>query len=58
MEENIQETQPTIRRKRKQLAPWEKALRKYWPPIRLVMLGAIVIAMIVLLISCVIPIFV
>ena len=50
MEDNNQ--QPIRRRRRKQLAPWERALRKYWPPIRLALLGAIVISLAVLLISC------
>lgn len=44
--------QPTNpRRRKKQLAPWERALRKYWPPIRLLMIGAILISFVVLLIS-------
>lgn len=56
MEEQIQ--QPNPRRRRKQLAPWERALRKYWPPIRLLLLGAIGISLVVLLVSCVISAFV
>jgi len=49
-----QQPQPNPRRRKKQLAPWERALRKYWPPIRLLMIGAIIISLVVLLISCVI----
>lgn len=49
MEENAQ--QP-IRRRKAQLAPWERSLRKYWPPIRLFLLGSIAICLVVLLISC------
>ena len=44
--------QPSPRRRRKKLAPWERALRKYWPPIRLLLLGVIAILLLVLLISC------
>jgi hypothetical protein len=44
--------QPRRRRRKPQLAPWERALRKYWPPIRLLLLGAIAILLLVLLISC------
>jgi hypothetical protein len=58
MEEQIQQTQPNPRRRRKQLAPWERALRRYWPPIRLLFLGAIAISLVVLLVSCVISAFV
>lgn len=50
MEDNCQ--QPVRHRRRKQLAPWERALRKYWPPIRLALLGAIAVSLVVLLISC------
>lgn len=49
-----QQPQTNPRRRKKQLAPWERALRKYWPPIRLLMIGAIMISLVVLLISCVI----
>ena len=49
MEDSIQ--QP-IRRRRKQLAPWERTLRRYWPPIRMFLLSAIGICLVVLLISC------
>ena len=49
-----QQPQPNHRRRKKQLAPWERALRKYWPPVRLLMIGAILISVAVLLISCVI----
>lgn len=51
-----QQAQPpqNPRRRKKQFAPWERALRKYWPPIRLLMIGAILISLVVLLISCVI----
>lgn len=47
MDENLQ--QP--RRRRVQLAPWERVLRKYWPSVRLFLLGAIGICLVVLLIS-------
>lgn len=50
--QSAQPHQPNPRRRKKQLAPWERALRKYWPPIRLLMIGAIVISLVVLLISC------
>ena len=49
-----EQPRPNPRRRKKQLAPWERALRKYWPPIRLLMIGAIGISFVVLLISCVI----
>lgn len=49
---------PMPRRRKKQLAPWERALRKYWPPIRLLLLGAIAISLVVLLISCAVAAFV
>lgn len=52
MDEVYQQPQPNPRRRRKQLAPWERALRKYWPPIRLLLLGAIALSLLVLLISC------
>ena len=52
MDEMYQQPQPMPRRRRKQLAPWERALRKYWPPIRLLLLGAIGLSLVVLLISC------
>lgn len=52
MDEVYQQPQPMPRRRRKQLAPWERALRKYWPPIRLLLLGAIALSLLVLLISC------
>lgn len=55
MDDNLQ--QP-VRRRKKQLAPWERKLRKYWPPIRLLMLGGIAILLIVLLISCGISAFI
>jgi len=58
MEDYYQQPQPIVRRRRKQLAPWERALRKYWPPIRLLMLGAIAISVIVLLISLLITAFI
>ena len=58
MDEQNQQPQPNPRRRRKQLAPWEKALRKYWPPIRLLMLGAIGISLVVLLISLLISAFI
>ena len=57
MEEQIQQPQPNPRRRRKQLAPWERALRKYWPPIRLLMLGAIAVSVVVLLLSLLITAF-
>ena len=50
----VDQPQPNPRRRKKKLAPWERALRKYWPPIRLLMIGAILISLAVLLISCVI----
>ena len=53
-----QPQQPMVRRRRKQLAPWERALRKYWPPIRLLMLGAIALSVVVLLISLLITAFI
>ena len=56
MDENMQQT--ISRRRRKQLAPWERALRKYWPPVRLALIGAIAVSLIVLLISCVVTAFV
>lgn len=46
--------QPIRRRRKKQLAPWERALRKYWPPLRLALVGAIAVSLAVLLISCVV----
>ena len=52
MDEEYQQPRPMPRRRRKQLAPWERTLRKYWPPIRLLLLGAIGLSLIVLLISC------
>ena len=59
MEEYYQQPQqPMVRRRRKQLAPWERALRKYWPPIRLLMLGAIALSVVVLLISLLITAFI
>lgn len=58
MEEYYQQPpQPMVRRRRKQLAPWERALRKYWPPIRLLMLGAIAVSVVVLLLSLLITAF-
>ena len=53
-----EQMQQPIRRRKKQLAPWERNLRKYWPPIRLLMLGSIAILLIVLLISCGISAFI
>ena len=50
--------QPIRRRRRPPLAPWEKALRKYWPPVRLALLGAIAAAIIVLCISCAVAAFI
>lgn len=44
-------TQQPIRRKRKQLAPWERTLRKIWPPLRLLLVGAVLVLLAVLLIS-------
>ena len=59
MDENTQtHSQPNPRRRRKKLAPWERALRKYWPPVRLLLLGAIAILLLVLLISCAISAFI
>ena len=49
-----QQNRANPRRRKKQLAPWERALRKYWPPIRLLMIGAILISVVVLIISYVI----
>ena len=46
-------TQHSFRpRRRAQLAPWERLLRQYWPPVRLALLGAIALSLVVLLISC------
>jgi len=49
MEEHTQ--QPVCRR-RKHLAPWERTLRKFWPPVRLALIGAILVSLAVLFISC------
>ena len=44
--------QSPSRSRRRQLAPWERTLRKYWPPVRLALLAAIALSVVVLLISC------
>ena len=56
MEDTVQQGLP--RRRKPKLAPWEKALRRYWPPIRLVFAGLIVILLLVLIISIVIGFFI
>ena len=56
MEEEIQ--QPIRRRKKVKLAPWEIALRRYWPPIRLVLALIIVLLVLVLIVSAIIGIFI
>lgn len=56
MEDTYQ--QPIRQRKKKQLAPWERALRKYWPPVRLLIIGAILVSLVILLFSCFISLFV
>lgn len=48
MDETMQ--QPTRRRK-KQLAPWERTLRRIWPPLRLLLIGLVIILVAVLLVS-------
>ncbi len=50
--------QPARRRKKVKLAPWEIALRRYWPPVRLVLAVIIVILILVLIVSAIIGIFV
>lgn len=52
MEESTLQTLRT--RRRAQLAPWERSLRKYWPPVRLALLGAIALLLLVLIISCIV----
>ena len=56
MDEHTQQT--VIRRRRKPLAPWERTLRRFWPPVRLALVGAIAVSLIVLLISCAVAAFV
>ena len=53
-----QVTQQPSRRRRTKLAPWERALRKFWPPIRLFLIGAVAICVVVLLISLLIAAFI
>lgn len=52
MDSNVQATTP--RRKRANLSPWEKSLRRIWPALRLFLLGAIGICTIILIISLII----
>ncbi len=52
MDTNTQK--PVRRRSRIPLAPWERTLRRIWPPLRLMLLGSIGICIAVLLISLVI----
>ena len=56
MEEVAQ--QPVRRRRKVKLAPWEIALRRYWPPVRLVLAGIIVLLILILVISAIIGIFI
>ena len=56
MEDTVQQGLP--RRRKPKLAPREKALRRYWPPIRLLLAGLIVILLFVLIISIVIGLFI
>jgi hypothetical protein len=56
MEEVCQ--QPERRRKKVKLAPWELALRRYWPPVRLVLAGIIILLILVLIVSAIIGIFI
>lgn len=44
-------TQQPMRRNRKPLASWERLLRKIWPPLRLLLMGAVLVLLVVLLIS-------
>ena len=50
-------TQQPRQRRRKQLAPWERTLRKIWPTIQLFLVGSIGICLVVLLISCAVAMF-
>ena len=50
--------QPERRRKKVKLAPWELALRRYWPPVRLVLAGIIILLILVLIVSAIIGIFI
>ena len=56
MEETVQ--QPVRRRRKVKLAPWEIALRRYWPPIRLGLAALILLLIIVLVVSLIIGIFI
>lgn len=56
MEETVQ--QPVRRRRKVKLAPWEIALRRYWPPVRLGLALLIVLLLLVLIISVIVGIFI
>ena len=42
---------PSPRRRKRQIAPWERALRRYWPMARLLLIAAILLGLAVLVIS-------